>query len=83
MHELRCSARTGWLYLFVDGREKRGQAFMEGAPNVVFLDIVVIVPVDITHAHDGAPGQFGRRACNSGGSRRAASEIISSARVTA
>lgn len=32
---------------------------MEGALNVVFLDIVVIVPVNVANPHDGPPGQFG------------------------
>jgi hypothetical protein len=65
------------------GGKQRGQILLQGLPHDGFDDIVVTVPIEVPGvliSRHGKPGCLSR---NSSGRRRLASDMISSARVTA
>ena len=63
----------------IEGR----QVFEDCAPNLLFRDIIVIVAQNVSDTDDRAPGKLGWRSRTEGASRRAASDMISRARVAA
>ena len=65
-----------------NGKQSR-KAVPDGTPDEGFGHVVILVPVDVAAAHDGAPRQFRMRARGASSRRRLASEMISRHRVTA
>ena len=63
----------------IEGR----QVFEDCAPNLLFRDIIVIVAQDVSDTMIARHGSSGWRSRTEGESRRAASDMISRARVAA